>query len=50
MSTQQLPLLSPEEFKAALFAIGKERYHHRHPFHLLMHEGKLHAGSYRHGS
>ncbi|HWZ46377.1 MAG TPA: pyrroloquinoline-quinone synthase PqqC [Candidatus Saccharimonadales bacterium] len=44
MSTQQLPLLSPEEFKAALFAIGKERYHHRHPFHLLMHEGKLHRG------
>lgn len=24
--------------------IGKERYHHRHPFHLLMHEGKLTRG------
>ncbi len=24
-----------------LRAVGPERYHHRHPFHLLMHEGKL---------
>ena len=25
-------------------AIGEERYHHKHPFHLLMHEGKLTRG------
>ena len=29
---------------AAFHAIGKERYHHRHPFHQLMHEGKLTRG------
>jgi pyrroloquinoline-quinone synthase len=40
----QLPLLSPEEFRHSLFSIGKERYHHLHPFHLLMHEGKLCRG------
>src|SRR6266704_4505825 len=25
-------------------AVGEERYHHKHPFHLLMHEGKLSRG------
>lgn len=34
-------LLSPEELKQALLSVGPERYHHKHPFHLLMHEGKL---------
>jgi pyrroloquinoline-quinone synthase len=29
---------------ARLRQIGEERYHHRHPFHLLMHEGKLTRG------
>jgi pyrroloquinoline-quinone synthase len=24
--------------------LGRERYHHRHPFHLLMHEGRLTRG------
>jgi pyrroloquinoline-quinone synthase len=33
--------LSAEEFIAGFRAIGEERYHHKHPFHLLMHEGKL---------
>ena len=37
-------LLSREEFTAELHRIGEERYHHRHPFHLLMHEGKLTRG------
>jgi pyrroloquinoline-quinone synthase len=32
---------SPEEFEAALRAIGEERYHHRHPFNLRMHAGTL---------
>lgn len=29
---------------ARLKKIGEERYHHRHPFHLRMHEGKLSRG------
>src|SRR5712672_248278 len=38
------PLLSEAEFIAGFHAIGEERYHHKHPFHLLMHEGKLSRG------
>lgn len=38
------PLLSPEELKARLRQVGEERYHHKHPFHLMMHEGKLSRG------
>ena len=34
-------LLSPDELEAALRAIGAERYHHLHPFHRLLHGGKL---------
>ena len=34
-------LLSFEELRAQLRAVGEERYHHQHPFHLLMHEGRL---------
>ena len=37
-------LLSTDELRAALMRVGKERYHHQHPFHLLMHEGKLSRG------
>jgi pyrroloquinoline-quinone synthase len=37
-------LLSFEELLARLRAVGEERYHHKHPFHLLMHEGKLSRG------
>src|SRR5579871_1161009 len=37
-------ILSFEEFHAALRTVGEERYHHKHPFHLLMHEGKLTRG------
>jgi coenzyme PQQ biosynthesis protein C len=33
--------LSAAELKARLMQIGEERYHHRHPFHLRMHEGTL---------
>jgi pyrroloquinoline-quinone synthase len=36
--------LPADEFVACLHAIGEERYHHKHPFHLLMHEGKLGRG------
>jgi pyrroloquinoline-quinone synthase len=37
-------LLSQDELVGRLRQIGEERYHHRHPFHLLMHEGKLTRG------
>ena len=37
-------LLTAVELAARLRAVGEERYHHRHPFHLLMHEGKLTRG------
>jgi pyrroloquinoline-quinone synthase len=37
-------LLSLDELRAQLRAIGEERYHHRHPFHLMMHEGRLSRG------
>ncbi len=37
-------MLGEAEFVAQFRAIGKERYHHQHPFHLLMHEGKLTRG------
>jgi coenzyme PQQ biosynthesis protein C len=34
-------LMGPEELEAALRAIGAERYHNLHPFHALLHGGKL---------
>ena len=34
-------LLSPDELEAALRQIGAERYHSHHPFHKLLHGGKL---------
>jgi pyrroloquinoline-quinone synthase len=37
-------LLSPDDLRARLRAVGEERYHHKHPFHLLMHEGRLSRG------
>ena len=36
--------LTFEQLRAALRQVGEERYHHKHPFHLLMHEGKLSRG------
>ena len=45
MSESSFAELLPEaQFVAAFHAIGRERYHHQHPFHLLMHEGKLTRG------
>jgi pyrroloquinoline-quinone synthase len=38
------PSLTESDFIAGFHAIGAERYHHQHPFHLLMHEGKLTRG------
>lgn len=37
-------LKAGEEMKAALFAIGEERYHDRHPFHRMLHDGRLDRG------
>jgi pyrroloquinoline-quinone synthase len=37
-------LLSPEDLAGALHAIGAERYHIHHPFHRLLHDGKLSRG------
>jgi pyrroloquinoline-quinone synthase len=44
VKTENEALLSMEQLRAALQQVGEERYHHRHPFHLLMHEGKLSRG------
>jgi pyrroloquinoline-quinone synthase len=38
---QERPRLSDDEFAAWLRREGERRYHDRHPFHVLMHEGKL---------
>ena len=38
------PFLSESDFIAGFHAIGEERYHHKHPFHQLMHEGALSRG------
>ena len=37
-------LLTLDELRAQLRAVGEERYHHKHPFHLMMHEGRLSRG------
>jgi pyrroloquinoline-quinone synthase len=37
-------VLSLDELRARLRAVGEERYHHQHPFHLMMHEGRLARG------
>ncbi len=39
--SQERPRLSDDEFAAWLRREGERRYHDRHPFHVLMHEGKL---------
>jgi len=37
-------LLSPEQLEERLRGIGAERYHSLHPFHTLLHSGKLNFG------
>jgi pyrroloquinoline-quinone synthase len=37
-------LLPPEELERRLRAVGEERYHVLHPFHRLLHDGKLDRG------
>jgi pyrroloquinoline-quinone synthase len=36
--------LPAAEFKAAIRAVGVERYYDKHPFHKLLHGGKLNKG------
>lgn len=36
--------LSPQQLEARLRAIGAERYHDKHPFHVLLHSGRLDRG------
>ena len=37
-------LMTPTELEAAIRAVGAERYHDKHPFHHLLHGGKLGKG------
>ncbi len=37
-------LMTPAELEAAIRAVGAERYHDKHPFHRLLHGGKLGKG------
>jgi pyrroloquinoline-quinone synthase len=37
-------LLTFDQLRANLRAVGEERYHHKHPFHQMMHEGRLSRG------
>jgi len=41
MARYSTELLSPDAFEAAIRAVGAERYHDKHPFHKLLHGGKL---------
>ena len=34
----------PHQLEAAIRAVGAERYHDKHPFHHLLHGGKLNKG------
>jgi pyrroloquinoline-quinone synthase len=43
-TTSDPSLLSFDGLRAAMRAVGEERYHHQHPFHLMMHEGRLTHG------
>ncbi len=39
-----IKIMSPDELEQELRAIGAERYHDKHPFHKLLHGGKLDKG------
>src|SRR3974390_2890906 len=43
ISPQGAPM-SPEGFEAAIRAVGAARYHDKHPFHKLLHGGRLNKG------
>jgi pyrroloquinoline-quinone synthase len=37
-------VLTKQELLSHIQRVGRERYHHQHPFHLMMHEGRLTRG------
>jgi pyrroloquinoline-quinone synthase len=37
-------LLTPDQLEAAIRRVGADRYHDKHPFHALLHGGKLNKG------
>src|SRR6476661_5174205 len=37
-------LMTPDQLEAAIRAVGAERYHDKHPFHRLLHGGRLDKG------
>ena len=39
-----MTLESAEQLEARLLQIGAERYHNKHPFHVLMRDGALSKG------
>ena len=39
------PPMPTADFEAAIRAVGPERYHDLHPFHHLLHGGKLNKGA-----
>ena len=39
-----MPKLNPDEFRAAIYAVGDARYHSHHPFHKMLHGGALNRG------
>ena len=41
MAGRELPPDPPEQFVARLRAIGAAAYHDKHPFHIMMHDGRL---------
>ena len=47
MSEPQDGLLNREQLEARLRAIGEERYHDKHPFHRLLHDGEATMGQVR---
>ena len=44
VATLDQPVLSASELEERLRNVGAERYHHQHPFHTMMHEGRLSRG------
>jgi coenzyme PQQ biosynthesis protein C len=44
MSAANTELLTRDELLQRLQAVGAARYHHKHPFHLRMHQGELTRG------
>jgi len=44
VNARDFELLSFDALRAQMRTVGEERYHHQHPFHLMMHDGRLSRG------